>query len=143
MSNLFSSFQKVLPQQGLSRLVGALAKSKHPLVSKPFITQFERAYDISLAEAERKSLSDYESFNDFFTRALAPDVRPMPSNARTLASPVDGAVSQMGKIDGNQLMQAKGHRYSLNSLAGKAGSGLEESTFFASAACVYAAIASA
>ncbi len=129
MSNLFSSFQKVLPQHGLSRLVGALAKSKHPFVSKTFITQFAKAYNISLAEAERESLSDYESFNDFFTRALAPGVRPMPSDARTLASPVDGAVSQMGKIDGYQLMQAKGHRYSLNSLAGKAGDGLEDGCF--------------
>ena len=129
MSNLFSSFQKVLPQHGLSRLVGALAKSKHPFVSKTFITQFAKGYDISLAEAERKSLSDYESFNDFFTRALEPGVRPMPDDAQILASPVDGAVSQMGKIDGNQLMQAKGHRYSLNSLAGKAGSGLEDGDF--------------
>ena len=129
MSNLFSSFQKVLPQHGLSRLVGTLAKSKHPFVSKTFITQFAKAYDISLAEAERKSLSDYKSFNDFFTRALEPGVRPMPSDARTLASPVDGAVSQMGKIHGNQLMQAKGHLYSLNSLAGEAGGGLEDGDF--------------
>ncbi len=129
MSNLFSSSQKVLPQHGLSRFVGALAKSKHPFVSKTFITQFAKAYDISLAEAERKSLSDYASFNDFFTRALAPGVRPMPSDTRTLASPVDGAVSQMGKINGNQLMQAKGHRYSLNSLAGEAGRGLEDGNF--------------
>ena len=125
MSNLFSSLQKVLPQHGLSRLVGTLAKSENPFISKTFIEQFAKAYDISLTEAQRKSLSEYVSFNDFFTRALEPGVRPMPSQANVLASPVDGAVSQIGKIDGNQLMQAKGHRYTVGSLAGEAAIGFD------------------
>lgn len=129
MSNLFSSLQKVLPQHGLSRLVGTLAKSENPFISKTFIEQFAKAYDISLTEAQRKSLSEYVSFNDFFTRALEPGVRPMPSQANVLASPVDGAVSQIGKIDGNQLMQAKGHRYTVGSLAGEAAMGFDNGDF--------------
>jgi phosphatidylserine decarboxylase len=129
MSNLFSRFQKVLPQHQLSRFIGALAASENAAISKIFITQFAKAYNISLYEAERKSLSEYVSFNDFFTRSLEPSARPMPTQRDLLASPVDGAISQLGKIDDSQLMQAKGHKYSLHSLAGDAARGLDNGDY--------------
>ncbi len=58
----------------------------------------------------------YGSFNDFFTRALKPDARPFTRDANTLISPVDGTIAQIGRIDGNQIIQAKGHHYSLEAL---------------------------
>ena len=94
-----------------------------------FIHSFARAYNISLADAERKHLDDYQSFNDFFTRSLAADARPMPEQPNRLACPVDGTVSQTGRIERDLLMQAKGHQYSLNSLAGETGKGLDHGDF--------------
>ncbi len=129
MSNLFLGFQRALPQHTLSRLVGWLANSQAPIVRRLFIHLFAQAYDISLADAERKSLDDYHSFNDFFTRALATGARPLPERPDALACPVDGTISQIGNIQKNLLMQAKGHQYTLNSLAGKTGHGFEDGNF--------------
>ena len=129
MSERFASLQKVLPQHLISRWIGKLATSENPTVSKLFIEQFARAYDISLTEAERKDFSDYTSFNDFFTRALDSNARPMPGAVNELASPVDGCVSQLGRICDEQLFQAKGQRYSLRGLAGEAGQGFEGGDF--------------
>jgi phosphatidylserine decarboxylase len=129
MSQFFLSLQKILPQHGLSRLVGWIAQSENTLIRRAFIHLFARAYGISLADAERKHLDDYVSFNDFFTRALAPGARPLPEQANALACPVDGTVSQIGSIQTDLLMQAKGHQYTLNSLAGSTGKGFENGDF--------------
>jgi phosphatidylserine decarboxylase len=129
MSKHFASLQKVLPQHFISRLVGRLAQSQDPRVSKLFIEQFARAYNISLREAERKNFGDYVSFNDFFTRALDASARPMLQAVNELASPVDGCVSQLGTITNEQLFQTKGQNYSLRGLAGEAGRGFEGGDF--------------
>jgi phosphatidylserine decarboxylase len=129
MSGFFLGMQKVLPQHALSRLVGWLAQSENTLIRRGFIHLFAKAYDISLADAQRKNLDDYTSFNDFFTRALAEGARPLPEQAEALACPVDGTVSQIGQIQRDQLMQAKGHQYTLNSLAGETGKGFENGDF--------------
>ena len=129
MSKMFLSLQKVMPQHGLSRLVGWLAQSEITVIRRAFIHLFAKAYNISLADAERKQLDDYVSFNDFFTRALAEGARPLPQQPNALACPVDGTVSQIGKIQSDRLMQAKGHQYTLNSLAGTTGKGFEDGDF--------------
>jgi phosphatidylserine decarboxylase len=129
MSKMFLSLQKVVPQHGLSRLVGWLAQSEITVIRRTFIHLFAKACNISLADAERKHLDDYVSFNDFFTRALAEGARPLPQQPNALACPVDGTVSQIGKIQSDLLMQAKGHQYTLNSLAGTTGKGFEDGDF--------------
>ena len=66
----------------------------------------------------------YASFNAFFTRALRAGTRPLAGDAATLVSPVDGTISQLGAIDDDRLLQAKGHHYTLDALlAGAAASG--------------------
>ena len=102
MSGFFLGLQKILPQHGLSRLVGWLAQSQIPLIRRTFIHLFARAYDISLADAERKELDEYHSFNDFFTRALADGARPLPKQPNALACPVDGTISQIGQIQSDR-----------------------------------------
>ena len=129
MSSLFTSLQKVAPQHGLSRLAGQLAQSETPWFKNLLIKQFAQVYNISLAEAERENFDDYAHFNDFFTRALKSDARPISTTAGAIVSPADGAVSESGRIHKDQLMQAKGHNYSLTSLAGRLGKGFEEGTF--------------
>lgn len=129
MSTLFIALQKLVPQHGLSRLAGRFAQSEVPWIKQLFINQFAKAYGISLAEAEREQLDDYRNFNDFFTRALKPDARPIAQDPFTIVSPADGSVSQAGMIRSGELMQAKGHNYSLNSLAGQLGQDFENGTF--------------
>ena len=129
MSSLFTTLQKIVPQHGLSRLAGTIASNESPWLRKIIIEQFARVYNVSLDEAERGEFSDYRHFNDFFTRALKPGARPIAADKQTIVSPADGAVSQSGRIDRDQLMQAKGHTYTLSSLAGRLGRGFENGSF--------------
>lgn len=129
MSNLFTSLQKIAPQHGLSRLAGRLAQAETPWFKSLLIEQFARLYNISLADAERENLTDYIHFNDFFTRALKADARPIDDSTTAIVSPADGCISQAGRIHKDQLLQAKGHNYSLTSLAGNLGQGFEDGTF--------------
>ena len=129
MSQLFSSLQKILPQHGLSRLGGRVASSTTPWLKDLLITQFARAYNVTLDEADRGTIDQYTSFNDFFTRALKADARPLAEGEQTIISPADGTVSQLGQIDGDQLLQAKGHSYSIRSLAGELGNEFNNGSF--------------
>lgn len=115
---MFILLQKLLPQHLLSRVLGKLAATQQRWLSGPLIRLFMRAYGVSLAEAKITSASGYASFNDFFTRALAPGTRPIAAGSGILTSPVDGTVSQLGSIEEGTLLQAKGIRYSVTDLLG-------------------------
>lgn len=114
MSSAFVQLQRLLPQHALSRVLGRLANSS--LLSRPLIHAFSAAYGVNLQEAERRTIDEYRTFNDFFTRSLAPWARPLAEDGGALVSPVDGAISQIGTINDGRLLQAKGIRYPLNSL---------------------------
>ena len=66
--------------------------------------------------AANENALNYETFNAFFTRALKPQARPIDDNIQSIISPVDGAVSQIGYINGDSIFQAKGHTYTLDQL---------------------------
>jgi phosphatidylserine decarboxylase len=119
MSQAFAAFQRLLPQHRLSRLVGYFANSQARWIRRPFIHGFARAYGITLEEALRGELDDYSSFNDFFTRALKPDARPLAKDPAAILCPADGKISQAGIIEDGRLLQAKGHQYSLRALVGE------------------------
>jgi phosphatidylserine decarboxylase len=67
-------------------------------------------------EAAEPDITQYACFNDFFTRALKPGARPLAQ--ADFVCPVDGAISQLGHIEGDQIFQAKGHHYSTRALVG-------------------------
>ena len=115
---LFVFMQYLLPQQLISRLVGILAHSSMPVIKDPFIRTFIKRFKVNMDEAERQHPSQYGSFNDFFTRSLKADARTIDKNPKHLACPVDGAISQLGKINGQNLFQAKGHEFNLTTLLG-------------------------
>lgn len=110
---MFSAFQKFIPKHLLSRFIGMLAASELWIVKTAFIAVIRFCYDINLAEAERTRPEEYRSFNDFFTRHLAPGVRPISGH---ISSPADGTVAALGDIDGDTLIQSKGHTYSIKKL---------------------------
>ena len=113
---LFVWFQHVLPQHALSRLVLHATRVRAPWFKNWLIRGFLRLYTINMAEAAQPDPFRYASFNEFFTRALRPDVRPLARDPREIACPVDGVISEAGKIDGDSLLQAKGRNYTLTEL---------------------------
>ncbi len=114
--NLFTTLQQLVPQQKLSKVAGRLAASRHPYVKRTFIRSFAKAYNVKLDEYERQSLNAYESFNDFFTRELKEEARPIDSTADGIVSPADGVISQLGEINDHKLLQAKGRYYDVGQL---------------------------
>lgn len=110
--------QYYLPKHLISRLVGKLAAAEAGALTRWLIQQFARQYRVEMAEAVQPDVSQYKSFNEFFTRPLRPEVRPLCEGEDAVACPVDGAVSQLGDIIMGQIFQAKGHEYSLNALLG-------------------------
>ncbi|MDZ7737209.1 MAG: archaetidylserine decarboxylase [Gammaproteobacteria bacterium] len=112
---LFNLLQSSLPQHLLSRLMYVAARWQWRPWKNLQIRWFIRHYGVNMQEAVYSSPDDYSCFNDFFTRALKTDARPLaPGNS--LLSPIDGSVSQAGRIQASMVIQAKGHDYSLGDL---------------------------
>lgn len=114
----FIALQKLLPQHLLSRTVGSLAASEQPWLKNLLIQRFARRYDIDMSLAANPDLTSYPSFNAFFTRPLRDGVRPIDMASGSIACPADGAISQLGRIDGDAVFQAKGQSFSLRQLIG-------------------------
>jgi phosphatidylserine decarboxylase len=106
--------QYLLPQHLLSKLMFRFARIENVWVKNTFTHWFINKYQVNLVEAESDNISDYAHFNDFFTRALKPQARPISES--TIISPVDGVVSQAGQIKDSQILQAKGHHFYLSQL---------------------------
>ena len=117
MSDRFKVYsQYLLPKQALTAFAGWVASRQRGSVTTALIRWFVGKYQVNMAEAANPDIRSYLSFNDFFTRALRPDARPLAAAA--LVCPVDGAISQFGAIAGEQIFQAKGHQYSTTALVG-------------------------
>ena len=110
------SLQYLLPKKLLTQLAGAFARSRSGWLTQFAIRKFVAKYGVNMGEAVEPDVTSYASFNDFFTRALKPDARPLAQAA--YVCPVDGAISQFGPIEGDQIFQAKGHSYTTRALVG-------------------------
>ena len=108
--------QYLTPNHAINVFAGWVAGHERGWVTTKIIRWFVRKYGVNMDEALNSDIASYASFNDFFTRALAPGARPLAS--ADLICPVDGAISQFGPISGDQIFQAKGHRYSTTALVG-------------------------
>ena len=108
--------QYLTPNRAINAFAGWVAGHERGWVTTEIIRWFVRKYGVNMDEALSSDIASYASFNDFFTRALAPGARPLASS--DLICPVDGAISQFGPISGDQIFQAKGHRYSTTALVG-------------------------
>lgn len=110
------AFQYIMPQLYLTQLAGWFAKQKWGAVTHFVIKVFANKYNVDMSEAKKANFSDYESFNQFFIRELKDDARKINENPTVLCLPADGRVSQIGHIDDERLLQAKGHFFSLSDL---------------------------
>lgn len=117
---VFIGFQYLLPQHGLSGLVRSLSRARIPWFRALLIRTFLRIYPVDLAEAASADPSAYGSFNEFFTRRLRPGARAVTGGPGIIVCPVDGYLSQAGRLAGDTALQAKGIHYSIASLLGDA-----------------------
>ena len=108
--------QYLLPKQALTALAGKFASACAGGLTTRVIRWFVGRYGVNMAEAADPDIASYASFNEFFTRAWKPDARPLAT--ADFICPVDGAISQFGAIDRDQIFQAKGHSYSTTALVG-------------------------
>jgi phosphatidylserine decarboxylase len=106
-----------LPHHWISRVVYFLTRRQTRLKS-PTIRWFIHRFNVDMSEAVEPDIERYPTFNDFFTRSIKPELRPIARQPDALACPVDGAISQLGNIDNTSIVQAKGRDYSLIELLG-------------------------
>ncbi|KFA59389.1 phosphatidylserine decarboxylase [Gilliamella sp. wkB18] len=116
LNQLKTIIQYLLPKQLLTVIFGWLAKKQLGKVTTWMIIGFCKLYKVDLSEAKLTNATDYKTFNDFFSRELKEEARPVNTANNTIVMPADGVISQFGLIQDNQLLQAKGHFYSLESL---------------------------
>ena len=108
--------QYLLPKQALTSLAGRLANAEAGGTTTALIRRFIDRYGVDMAEAAEPDPAAYPTFNAFFTRALKPGARPLAK--ADWICPVDGAISQFGRVEDGQIFQAKGHHYSATALVG-------------------------
>jgi len=108
--------QYLIPKQALTVLAGKLAGARAGSLTTSVIRWFVQRYGVNMAEAANPDVAAYPTFNEFFTRPLRDGARPLA--AAEFICPVDGAISQFGAIERDQIFQAKGHSYSTTALVG-------------------------
>lgn len=108
--------QYLFPKRALTIFAGKIAGARAGILTTRLIRWFVGRYAVNMAEAANPDIGSYQSFNEFFTRSLREGARPIAD--ANYVSPVDGAISQIGEIDGDQIFQAKGHHYSTAALLG-------------------------
>ena len=110
--------QTILPHHALSVMVSKFTHSKH-VAWKNFLTnKIISHYGVNMDEALTQDLSEFKSFNAFFTRELKPQTRPLTTDIGAIASPADGVVSQSGPITQGDIFQAKGKSFTAAQLLG-------------------------
>ena len=108
--------QYLFPKRALTIFAGKIAGARAGILTTRLIRWFVGRYAVNMAEAANPDIGSYQSFNEFFTRSLREGARPIAD--ANYVSPVDGAISQIGEIEGDQIFQAKGHHYSTAALLG-------------------------
>lgn len=101
------------------KIISWFCNKKIILLTQIAIKIFAKIYKININEAEKKNFSDYHTFNEFFTRKLKKNSRPILTNEYQISFPSDGIVNQLGKITKGKILQAKNYHYDLYELLGK------------------------
>ncbi|CAI8806438.1 archaetidylserine decarboxylase [Methylocaldum szegediense] len=115
---LFALAQHALPQHPLSRLMGVITRCRCSAFKNALIRSFIKVYGVDMSQALEPKPTAYGCFNEFFTRALKPETRPIPSDPDIVVCPADGTISQIGTISKGRVIQAKGKDFSVVELFG-------------------------
>lgn len=104
-----------IPRQLATRFIGWFSQIEQPLVRDLSIATWKLFADLDLSDARKK---EFRSLHDCFTRQLQEGARPIDTDPAALCSPSDGIVGTCGRIEGIELIQAKGFPYTLPELLG-------------------------
>lgn len=109
---------RFVPRKSVSRGVGRVAglRASTSTVQKA-IDAFVRAYDVNVAEAVVPN-GGYRTFNEFFTRSLVANARPLDSDEDAFLSPADGSFEDWGPVDASRCITIKGKPYAVSELLG-------------------------
>ena len=108
----------LLPHHAISWFMFKIARIQWKPFKNLAIRIYTKLNTVNMDDAVITDKYAYESLNAFFTRAIKPERRPLDADPANWVCPVDGTVSQAGKIDGDRIFQAKGHDFSLLELLG-------------------------
>ncbi len=117
-NRLIVFLQRVVPARTIGRVIYKLSRNERRWFKDLFITCFCWLYCVNTSEAEKPIPSGYRHFNEFFTRKLKSAARPVDTQTNSCVSPADGTIAQLGYAQRNQLLQAKGMSFSMESLLG-------------------------
>ncbi|WP_052189429.1 MULTISPECIES: archaetidylserine decarboxylase [Xenorhabdus] len=116
LDNIKIRLQYLLPKQCITHLAGWFANKKAGWLTQLAIQVFAKVYKVNMNEAQESSFKAYSTFNEFFVRPLKEGIRPIVNETHQLALPADGTISQLGAIREEQIIQAKGHYYTVEAL---------------------------
>jgi phosphatidylserine decarboxylase len=102
-----------IPRQALTRFMGWFSQIEQPLVRDFSIGLWRHFSDLDLSEAKK---SEFSSLHDCFIRELRDGARPINADSAVLTSPCDAIIGACGRVEGTQLIQAKGCPYTLPEL---------------------------
>ena len=99
-----------IPHQLANRCFGWFSQIESPLLARASIAVWRVFADLDLSDAQTQR---FPSLQACFTRELKPGARPVDGDHHILTSPCDAIVGACGRIDRNELIQAKGFPYTL------------------------------
>jgi phosphatidylserine decarboxylase len=111
-------WHSLLPQHAISRIMGFFAGCRCKYLKNWGIHKFIKHFGVDMSLAEQEDYKQYSTFNAFFTRHLKPGARTIDPDEKQIISPVDGTISELGVIEGNKILQAKGQHYTVSDLLG-------------------------
>ncbi len=121
---------RLLPKNLLSRIAGMLSDIELPKpVLSSLIQLYSQIYNVKLYEM-KTAIGSMKTFNDFFTREIRPELRPIDPTPGSVVSPVDGKIAEFGRIEQGLLVQAKNILYSLNDLVGEINATIFQDGYF-------------
>ena len=103
-----------IPRRYATLFMGWFSRIEIPIIKNLSLKAWKLfADELNLGEAKK---TQFKSLHDCFIRELKPDVRPIDYNPQVIVSPCDAIVGAHGKINGVELIQAKGFPYTLMDL---------------------------
>ena len=112
------ALQYLLPHRLLTRLSLWVARCEVRWFKDWLIGLVVRRFDVAMHEAAEPDPRAYPSFSAFFVRPMKPGVHVPDPDPAALLSPADGKLSQLGRIEGGRIFQAKGQSYTAAELLG-------------------------
>jgi phosphatidylserine decarboxylase len=102
-----------IPHRLANRLFGWFSQIEAPLLARASIAIWQLFADLDLSDARTQR---FPSLHACFTRELKAGARPIDPDPHNLTSPCDAIVGACGRIECNELIQAKGFPYTLQDL---------------------------